>query len=391
MEPIAKWNGFLRLKKNRKQYSHLLKNGKLVFLVMVIINRIYAILILMELLIDINKSNIDEYLQKYCLIICKIRNSRIKAKQIALLEMIFAQYDNEITGIKNGPLGDISGIIPIFCRKNNLDSFKERLFGIGYCCKFYILDFENTSMENKTGLRSINPLIWKGKRFSIFDFFTQDNKIYEDHSPHNREFKIVGNYGEIKTIFGYRGDGSEFGRRSLPVEDARCMVNLSLPYINKRALDPFAGAGGIVFEYKYIVPDGLITSIDIDPVLKPGFEFYGSEHFVMNSNKVTFPENNFNSIITEVPFAEKAIKDIISFLKQIKTCVSEDGVFVIMSSKCQCLDIYRVMKELDNYFLFSHEIDRKGTDVVISIWWKNKNLLPGLDPECFISDLRKIY
>jgi hypothetical protein len=343
----------------------------------------------MILFIDINKSNIDDYLQKYCLIVCKIRNSRLKAKQIALLEIISAQYDNQIIAIKNGPLGDIKGIISIFCPIDNLMSFKDRLSGIGYCYKYYLLDFNNPSTENNTGLNSINPLVWKGKRFSIVNFYIQDINIYEQQSSHNREFKIIGYNGEIKTIFGYRGDGSELGRRSLPVEDARCMVNLSFPYKNKRMLDPFAGAGGIIYEFKYIVPDGIITSIDIDPVLKPGLEFYGSNHFAMNVIDASFPKNSFDSIITEVPFSEKAIDDIISALKNINPWVSDDGVFVIMCKKEQSPKIHGTMTELNNNFIFSHEIDRKGIDVEISIWWKNKLSLSGMDN--FIPELMKIH
>jgi len=345
----------------------------------------------MELFADINKSNMDDYLQEYYLIICKIRNSRIKAKQLALLEMIFAQYGNEVIGIKNGPLGDIKGIISVFCRKNNLVSFKDRLSGIGYCYKFYLLDFENIAVENNTDLKSINPLVWKGKRFSINNFYVQDNNIYEEQSAHNREFKILDNNGGIKTVFGYRGDGSELGRRSLPVEDARCMVNLSFPHKNKKLLDPFAGAGGIVFEFKYIAPDGAVTSMDIDPVLKPGLEFYGADHLVMNAIHASFPVNSFNSVVTEVPFSENAADDIIIALNKICPCVSADGVFVIMCKNHQSSKIYGTMAELGNYFLFSHNIDRKGTDVEISVWWKNKCLLSGADTEHFISVLKNIF
>ena len=345
----------------------------------------------MELLIEIDKLNIDDYLRKYCLIVCRIRNSRVKAKQVALLEIITAQFDNEIIGIKNGPLGDIKGIISLFCPKNNILSFKNRLYGIGYCCKYYLLDFENTNAENNTDLKSINPLIWKGRKFSIFDFYAQDNSIYQEQSPHNREFKIIGGNGKIKNISGYRGNGSDLGRRSLPVEDARCMVNLSFPYKNKKTLDPFAGAGGIIFAFKYIAPDGIITSMDIDPVLKPGLELYGSTHFVMNAVDAAFPKNNFNSIITEIPFSEKAIDDITIALEKIYNSVSDDGIFVIMHKKYQSHDIYKTMSKLNNYFLFNHDIDRKGTEAVISIWWKNNFLLPGTDVERFINDLRNIY
>jgi len=336
---------------------------------------------------EITKSNIDEYLRDYSVVVCKIRNSRLKAKQIAILEMIFAQIDNEILLIKNAPLGDIKGIISFFCPKNNLEIFKDRLFSIGYCYKFYLLDFENESKIIPAGLDTVNPLIWKGRKFSVCDFYCQDIKVYEEQSPQKREFKINRD-GEIKTITGYRGDGSELGRRALPVEDARCMVNLSLPCKNKRALDPFAGAGGIVYQFKYIAPEGDITSIDIDPVLKPGLDYYASAHYVMNVLDGSFPKDSFDSVITETPFSEKAVDDIIAAFSKIDSWLSDDGIFVIMCEKNQCLKVYSSMAQ-KNYLLFNHAIDRKGMDVEISIWWKNKNLFPGM--EDFISVLRKIY
>jgi hypothetical protein len=343
----------------------------------------------MNFFVEVMKSNIDDYLYDYNIIVCQIRNSRLKAKQIAILEMIFAQIDNEILMIKNGPLGDIKGIVSFFCPKKNLNLFKDRLFGIGYCYQFYLLDFENETKKSSPDLNTINPLIWKGKKFSVCDFYCQDSKIYEEQSPHKREFKIIGHDGEVKTITGYRGDGSELGRRSLPVEDARCMVNLSIPGKNKKFLDPFAGAGGIVYQFKYIVPSGIITSIDIDPVLKPGLEFYGSAHYAMNAIDASFSKNSFDSVITETPFSEKAIDNIIAAFNKINSWLSDDGVFVIMCEKAQCSRVYNSMAEMNLYLLFSHEIDRKGMDVEISIWWKNKNLLAGI--ENFISTLRKIY
>jgi hypothetical protein len=342
----------------------------------------------MNFFIEVSKSDIDDYLYKYDIIVCKIKNSRLKAKQIAILEIIFAQIDNEILMIKNGPLGDIKGIISFLCPKKNLNLFKDRLFGIGYCYKFYLLDFEGEAKKIPAGLVINSPLIWKGRKFSILDFYSQNSKIYEEQSPHKREFK-TGHDGEIKTITGYRGNGSELGRRALPVEDARCMVNLSIPPKNKKLLDPFAGAGGIIYQFKYIVPDGTMTSIDIDPILKPGLETYGSAHYVMNVADASFPKNSFDSVITETPFSEKAVDDIIAAFDKINTWLSDDGVLVIMCEKNQCSNIYNSLAEMNLYLLFNHEIDRKGMEVEISIWWKNKNLLDGI--EDFISTLKKIY
>jgi hypothetical protein len=342
----------------------------------------------MNFFIEVTKSDIDDYLYKYDIIVCKIKNSRLKAKQIAILEMIFAQIDNEILMIKNGPLGDIKGIISFFCPKEKMDSFKDRLFGIGYCYRFYLLDFDGETKKIPAGLIINNPLIWKGRKFSILEFYSQNSKIYEEQSPHKREFK-TGHDGEVKTITGYRGNGSELGRRALPVEDARCMVNLSIPQKNKKPLDPFAGAGGIIYQFKYIVPDGTMTSIDIDPILKPGLETYGSAHYVMNVVDASFPKNSFDSVITETPFSEKAVDDIIAAFNKINTWLSDDGVLVIMCEKNQCSSIYNSLAEMNLYLLFNHEIDRKGMEVEISIWWKNKNLLDAI--EDFILTLKKIY
>jgi len=337
---------------------------------------------------DVTKTNIDDYLYEYEVVLCKLRNSRLKAKQIAILEMLFLQFDNEILFIKNGPMGDIKGVFSFLCPKKNLTSFKERLEFPGYCYTFYLLDFDNFNSKTIPGLDSINPMIWKGKKFSITTLFKQDNKIYTEQSSHNREFKIA-NINGIKDIKGYRGDGSDLGKRALPVEDARCMVNLSQPWKNKKMIDPFAGAGGIVYQFKYIVSGGTMTSIDIDPILRPGLESYGSNHLIMNAADASFPQDSFDSVITEVPFSDNASADIINALKKINAGLSKDGVYVIMCSKEQAEFIQKTMEELGNSQLFSQDIDRKGIDVEIQIWHKNAALFDEMKE--FISILREIY
>jgi len=296
-----------------------------------------------------------------------------------MLEMFLAQHGNGILAIKNGPLGDLKGIASFFCPRENLASFRERLPGVGYCDRFYLLDFGDEPGDRPVALGSVNPQVWKGRKFSVRVFYGQDAGVYEESSPHKREFRLAGRDGGAKTVFGYRGDGSELGRRSLPVEDARCMVNLSLPHRNKRMIDPFAGAGGILFEFARIVPDGTMASVDIDPVLKPGLEFYGSAHRVANAADVPLPAGGFDSAITEVPFSENATGDIVRALANVNRSLSDDGVFVIMCGKNQIAEIRAAMSEMGNRLVFGQEVDRKGTDVEIGVWWKNGNLLDGMD------------
>jgi hypothetical protein len=45
----------------------------------------------------------------------------------------------------------------------------------------------------------------------------------------------------------------------------------------------------------------------------------------------------------------------------------------------QSTRIYDALEGLGNHFLFNHAINRKGIDVEISIWWKNKNLPDGME------------
>ena len=332
-----------------------------------------------ECVVEATKSNVDSFLRDFRVVVCRIRSSRLKAKRLAVLEMLFAQFGNGVLAIKNGPLGDVKGTASFFCPRQNLAAFAERLPGIGYCRKFYLLDFEDAGRPSPPGLGSINPLSWKGRGFSVVDFYTQDDAVYEESSPHKREFKIAGRDGKVKTVFGYRGDGSELGRRSLPVEDARCMVNLSIPRKNKRMLDPFAGAGGIVFEFARIAPDGTAASMDVDPVLKPGLEFYGCSHRVMNAADASFPADSFDSVVTEVPFSQNALGDIVKAFANINPGLSDGGVLVVMCGKNQIAEICGAMSRMGNRRVFRQAVDRKGTDVEIGVWRKNGKAPDGME------------
>jgi len=341
------------------------------------------------MIVEIEKSGINATLCKNRIIVCKIRNSRLKAKQTAILEMLFTQYDNEIQYIKNGPLGDVQGLISFLCPNEKFESFTKRLYGTGYCEKFYILNFDDISDESNINLNSINPQIWKGRKFSVNPLYSQDSKIYEEQSPHNREFRIIGNDGEIKSIHGYRGDGTEYGRRSLPVEDARCMVNLSMHFQNTKMIDPFAGGGGILYAFRYIVSEGEMTSADNDPVLKPGLEFYGSRHYTIDSAEASFPQNCFDSIITETPFSINALPDITAALTRLCGSLTDNGAAVIMCGPDQYTEISQTLEKIPLYRIFDQKIDRKGTNIIISVWNKSREFM--LEMERHISVLRKIF
>ncbi len=343
----------------------------------------------MEKYLEVEKKNLKELLKDYNVMCCKIRNSRIKSKQLAILEMIMLNYEKDVCFIKNPPLGDVKGIISFFVRKSDWNEVVNRLKYLGYSNRFFELSFNDTTSINETDILSINRLNWKGLDYSLLNLFEQDEKKYEQQSPHNREFKIISNDGTVKTLEGYRGDGSEFGRRALPVEDARCMVNLSVPFRNKNIIDPFAGGGGIIYMYKYINPTVTMTSIDIESVLKPGLEFYGSTHHVGNASETKI-NKMFDALVTEVPFNQKAVEDIKATLSNMYNNLNKNAIIVFMCSSSQSEELEKFLSaNLESNLIFKKQLNRKGTDVAIQIWTKDKEL--SNDLTSLIKIVKEIY
>ena len=65
----------------------------------------------MERYVEIDGKNIKNLISKNDVVCCKLRNSRIKSKQLAIMEMLLMNYDLDLRFIKNGPLGDVKGLV----------------------------------------------------------------------------------------------------------------------------------------------------------------------------------------------------------------------------------------------------------------------------------------
>ena len=182
--------------------------------------------------------NIKSYIKHYTVIVASIRPSRSRAVQLAAWELFFLLAPIKGLFIANGPLGEIGGKISFFVHNSYLTGLKDILKNAGYTKNFYSLEF------NPHGLQGKQEFVWKGEKFIVNSFFTQDKDLFEKSAPHNREFYILGADGTDEKVIGYRGDGSEKGRRGLSVEDSRLMINLTSPQEGDVLLDPFAGAGG---------------------------------------------------------------------------------------------------------------------------------------------------
>ncbi len=317
--------------------------------------------------VSVNTQNMDAYLEEYFVLVCSVRNSRIKAKRLAILEVLTCLYPLQGLFITNGPLSDIRGMISFFIPRVHKAILDDYLKNLGYCNKFYILDFDNPAFTDTSGIPGIKSPVWKKKRFSVRPFYEQSQDLYIEQSPHRRHFRIRGHDGSVMDLYGYRGDGTERGRRALPVEDARCMVNLAIPSKIKKVIDPFAGAGGIVYQAKYMDKNIQVFSADIDESLEPGLSLYGAKHLVANSAEIDFKSHIFDAVITEVPFSLDALDDICNTLNNLDKHLHQSARIVMMFSEQQLKSIKKYVKMLNWYIVKSAHVNRKGTDVVVML------------------------
>jgi hypothetical protein len=312
---------------------------------------------------DVTPVTVSRFLETNYVLVCKLRNSRVKAKQIAIAEMFCALYQFGIQFIVNGPLGDIKGLISFFVQKNVINDISALLASIGYSDRFYLLDFEN-DFTNNSDLISINPLEWKKKPFGIRLLYRQDRTLYEKQSPHNKTFQILSADGTVKEVTGYRGNGTDLGRRALPVEDSRCLINLAVPSLTKKILEPFSGAGGIVHIAKNTNPLCAVTSVDIDPVLRPGLAFLGAEHYTGDASTISF-DKQFDAIITETPFDARSTRTVADSIINTARYLCENGRISLMCASHQRALIVEAIESLKMYIYVLNPLNRKGTDVVI--------------------------
>jgi hypothetical protein len=310
----------------------------------------------MDRCFEVSSKTVLLLFEGYEVILCALRNSRKKAKQLAILEMLYLFWDKGIGFIKNQPIGEMSGVFTLAIPKIHFKEIAASLCKAGYCDRFYRLELADTVQ---------NSYSWKGQRVALTNLFTQDKNEYRNTSSHNRIFKIADKENNIITIKGYRGDGGDISRRALPVEDARCMLNLGCPEKAHTMLEPFAGAGGIVFEAKKNFPHLHITTVDIDPALAPGLGDFGDEHITGDIAAIDFGGHCFDIIVTEAPFSDTATAAVIAGLHNIFKRLNKGARVVIMCGLSQHEAIKSALRECGGHVYLEKQIDRKGTPVCI--------------------------
>lgn len=210
---------------------------------------------------------------------------------------------------------------------------------------------------------------FKGKPFELARLYEVDVEETRKRDPDQRCFYLAQEDGSIRQVAGYRGDGSKYGKRALPVSDAQLLVNLVNPGNGLTLLDPFAGAGGIVQE---AVRVGLaVLSIDIDPVLKPGLEFLGAKHLIGSASHLPFETNSIDSIASEPPYDRETEELIVQAFDEMVRVVKREGRIALLTAEWQAPLLRTHAQGLDVNVFLDCPIDRKGYPCHLFLWEKH--------------------
>lgn len=291
------------------------------------------------------------------ILIFRIKTSRLKALVLALEEVKSFLSDIENTEVViGGPLSTEKGIIAAFLPENvDINHIASMCIRLGYVNQVDVLVPEQRESKN--------TIKWKGAFYSLETIYEENTEEIRNQAPDKRNFLLPDANGQLRYVNGYRGDGSETGKRALPVEDCKLMLNLSKIKTGQKVLDVFAGAGGIVFAA--VQADFDVYSSDIDPKMQYGLRDFGSKHYVADVNQLPFENDFFDAIVSEAPFDKNVTQNVANGLFEMQRVIKQGGYIVLMVADYQANTIRQKAIDLNLIIDIDENLDRKGTPVHI--------------------------
>lgn len=299
------------------------------------------------------------------LLILHVRPGRRKAMACAVEEALRLLDDLEAVAPKGGPLSERGALFWITLPDRFLARAIPRFDRLGYTYAADLLE----PVQGRTGAKQASGVVrWHGETYRLARVYEEDAALLRNRAPDRRVFALEGQDGEDRLIRGYRGDGGTLSRRALAVCDARLIVNLVHAKPGAIFLDPFAGAGGVIIEA--IVSGYQVLSGDQDPILRPGLERLGSDHYVADAGNLPFQSGSVDVIATEPPFDPEAEEAVRKAIWEMHRVLAEGGKLAVLCT-AQGADGLRKEAEAVGFTKsFDSPLNRKGMDCVVLVWRK---------------------
>jgi SAM-dependent methyltransferase len=292
------------------------------------------------------------------LLVCSVRPSRRRARRLASAEVLAVLEPFGAQPSVGGPQADQPGVFWVEIDPTDDHLVSQRAERLGYVDQLHRVE-QRPAGRSRAG----RAATWRGKPYQLEPIWADSAEQHRESAPDRRQFFLRNEQGEVREARGYRGSSRPGERRALPVADARLLVNLARGDAHRVLLDPFAGAGGIVFEAARLQAE--VWSVDIDPALEPGLTSFGAKHHVASAGTLPFADASVDGVATEAPFDDESTPVVASALREIERVLVPGGRAAIMVGTQQQAPIEAAARGAGLAQDLAEPVDRKGTDVAV--------------------------
>jgi len=301
---------------------------------------------------------IDDLPAGHALLVCSLRTARQQAKVAAVFEALTLLSDYTPRALLSGPAAEQKGVFWVALPRENVDAARALLPKLGY----------TVSVELAEPASGGETVRWHGTKYRLIPLYHEDAEALREQAPDRREFLLPNAQGEIVAVRGYRGDGQTFGKRGLPVYDARLLVNLAGVGEGDLMLDPYGGIGGVILAGRGA--GARVVSVDSDPVVAAGLAALGDGHVLGDARRLPFEGEMFDAIATEPPYDREENNPLNASLSEMVRVLRRGGRLALLCAGWQVEGVRERVAGENLRLILECPINRKGLDVFIFVWQK---------------------
>lgn len=301
---------------------------------------------------------IGELPKGYSLLVCSLRPARQQAKVAAALEALSLLSNYAPRALLSGPVAEKKGMFWVAVPRENVDAARALLPRLGY----------TVSVELAEPASGGGTVRWHGTKYRLISLYREDAAALREQAPDRREFLLPNAQGEIVAVRGYRGDGQTFGKRGLPVYDARLLVNLAGVEEGGLLLDPFGGIGGVVLSGREA--RARVVSVDNDPIVSVGLAALADGHVLGDARELPFEGETFDGIATEPPYDGGENNPLNASLRELSRVLKRGGRLAVLCAGWQAEGVREKAARENLTTILECPINRKGLDVSVFVWQK---------------------
>ncbi len=300
----------------------------------------------------------DDLPADHALLVGSIRTARGSAKVAAVFEILSLLKAYAPRALLSGPAAERKATYWVALPQAYLDAARVLLPRLGYTSAVDL-----AQPANGGGL-----LRWRGTKYRLTPLYREDADMLREQAPDRREFLLRSPQGELVAVKGYRGDGKTFGKRGLPVYDARLLVNLVCAGAGDLLLDPFGGIGGVILAAHEA--GARAVSADNDPVVAPGLAALADLHALADARQLPFADESFTAAATEPPYDGGDANPLPKSVGELTRLLKRGGRLAVLCAGWQAAALRERAARAGLVPLLESPVNRKGLEVFVFLWQK---------------------